>query len=131
MGDFSAGAAHGERSRCQAQAAAVPRGACHAALEPGPAGKACVGARATIRDFETGRHRLHRSTETLIITALTAAGVTLLGDPVIGLGVASRRSSDRARAKGRPAWPCRLGPDVRGLDVVDFWRQGFWRASAT
>ena len=44
-------------------------------------------ARATIRDFENGRHKLHRSTETLIIAALTAAGVTLLGDPAIGLGV--------------------------------------------
>ena len=51
-------------------------------------------ARATIRDFETGRHRLHRSTETLIIAALTAAGVTLLGDPVIGLGVFWRPGGD-------------------------------------
>lgn len=47
-------------------------------------------ARATIRDFECGRHHLHRSTELLIITALTAAGVTLLSDPALGLGVLLR-----------------------------------------
>ncbi|MFZ1431563.1 MAG: helix-turn-helix transcriptional regulator [Geminicoccaceae bacterium] len=51
-------------------------------------------ARATIRDFENGRHRLHRSTETLIVAALTAAGVTLLGDPDIGLGVFWRPGGD-------------------------------------
>lgn len=51
-------------------------------------------ARATIRDFENGRHHLHRSTETLIIAALTAAGVILLSDPSLGLGVLLRPGSD-------------------------------------
>jgi transcriptional regulator with XRE-family HTH domain len=44
-------------------------------------------AQATIRDFESGRHRPHRSTESLIIAALMAAGVTLIGDPDAGFGV--------------------------------------------
>ena len=44
-------------------------------------------ARATIRDFENCRHRLHRSTEALIVAALASAGIALLGDPEIGAGV--------------------------------------------
>ncbi len=44
-------------------------------------------AQATIRDFEGGRHRLHRSTEALVVAALMAAGVTLTGDPEAGFGV--------------------------------------------
>jgi transcriptional regulator with XRE-family HTH domain len=51
-------------------------------------------AQATVRDFEAGRHRLHRSTETLIVTALVAAGVTLLGDPEAGFGVFRHFSDD-------------------------------------
>lgn len=47
-------------------------------------------ARATIRDFENGRHHLHRSTETLIMAALAAAGIILLSDPSLGLGVMLR-----------------------------------------
>ena len=51
-------------------------------------------AQATIRDFETGRHRLHRSTETLIVSALVAAGITLLGDAEAGFGVFRSLSDD-------------------------------------
>lgn len=36
-------------------------------------------SRSTIRDFESGRHALHRSTATLIEAALHQAGVVLLG----------------------------------------------------
>ncbi len=34
-----------------------------------------VVSRGTIRDFEKGRHVLHRSTETLLIAAFVAAGL--------------------------------------------------------
>jgi len=44
-------------------------------------------ARATIRDFELGKHDAHRSTERLICEALHEAGVTLANDPVLGEGV--------------------------------------------
>lgn len=45
------------------------------------------GAQTTVRDFENSRHRLHCSTEKLIITALVAAGMILTGDPDAGFGV--------------------------------------------
>lgn len=51
-------------------------------------------ARATVRDFETGRHGLHRSTETLIVTALVAAGISFFADPALGVGVLQRLSGD-------------------------------------
>lgn len=51
-------------------------------------------ARATVRDFETGRHGLHRSTETLIVAALVAAGISFLADPALGVGVFRRLASD-------------------------------------
>src|SRR3954465_12254390 len=44
-------------------------------------------ARATVRDFEGGRHPLHRSTEALVVAALARAGVTLAADPALGEGV--------------------------------------------
>ncbi|MNR80508.1 hypothetical protein D3C72_112310 [compost metagenome] len=44
-------------------------------------------ARATIRDFELGKHDAHRSTERLICEALFEAGVTLANDPILGEGV--------------------------------------------
>lgn len=51
-------------------------------------------ARATVRDFETGRHGLHRSTETLIVAALVAAGISLLADPALGVGVFRRMTGE-------------------------------------
>jgi transcriptional regulator with XRE-family HTH domain len=51
-------------------------------------------AQATVRDFENGRHRLHRSTEKLIVTALVAAGVVLTGDPEAGFGVFRQFTDD-------------------------------------
>ncbi|WP_243389642.1 helix-turn-helix domain-containing protein [Arboricoccus pini] len=44
-------------------------------------------ARATIRDFENARHRLHGSTQALIVAALVGAGVGFLADAHLGIGV--------------------------------------------
>ena len=44
-------------------------------------------SRATIRDFELGKHDAHRSTERLILETLSAAGITLAVDPELGTGV--------------------------------------------
>lgn len=44
-------------------------------------------ARATIRDFENARHRLHGSTQALIMAALVGAGVGFLADAGLGIGV--------------------------------------------
>ena len=48
-------------------------------------------SRSTIRDFENGRHALHRSTAALIEAALGRAGVVLLcaGDGGVGVRLAS------------------------------------------
>ena len=43
--------------------------------------------RATIRDFELGKHTIHRSTEVLIRQALELEGVTFASDPERGEGV--------------------------------------------
>jgi len=48
-------------------------------------------SRATIRDFELGKHDAHRSTERLILDALVAAGITLVTDPELGIGVFLRQ----------------------------------------
>ncbi|KRB44710.1 helix-turn-helix transcriptional regulator [Phenylobacterium sp. Root700] len=44
-------------------------------------------SRSTIRDFESGRHALQRSTAKLIETALDEAGVVLLNAEAEGFGV--------------------------------------------
>lgn len=44
-------------------------------------------SRSTIRDFENGRHALHRSTARLIEAALRQAGVVLLAAADGGFGV--------------------------------------------
>jgi transcriptional regulator with XRE-family HTH domain len=62
-------------------------------------------ARATVRDFEGGRHHLHRSTEALVVAALAA-------DPALGEDVF-------LRAKARPMeGTCRFrcARDGRGGD---------------
>lgn len=48
-------------------------------------------SRSTVRDFESGRHALHRSTAALIAAALRGAGVVLLaaGDGGFGVRLAS------------------------------------------
>lgn len=48
--------------------------------------KAAGHSRSTIKDFENGRHALHRSTATDVLGALARAGVTLTCDED-GLGV--------------------------------------------
>ncbi|PWC33166.1 helix-turn-helix transcriptional regulator [Azospirillum sp. TSO35-2] len=44
-------------------------------------------SRGTIRDFEKGRHALHRSTETLLTAAFTTAGLRLVPREEGGPGV--------------------------------------------
>jgi len=48
-------------------------------------------SRATVRDFELGKHDAHRSTESLILDALRAAGITLARDPDLGTEVFLRQ----------------------------------------
>lgn len=50
-------------------------------------------SRSTVRDFEKGRHELHRSSEDLLVTALRDAGVDLIPASHGGPGVTLR---DRA-----------------------------------
>jgi transcriptional regulator with XRE-family HTH domain len=47
-------------------------------------------SRSTVRDFESRRHELHRSTEALLIEALELAGVCLLPSDREGPGVRLR-----------------------------------------
>lgn len=37
-------------------------------------------SRSTVRDFESGRHQLHRATEALLVDTLERAGISLLAD---------------------------------------------------
>lgn len=48
-------------------------------------------SRSTVRDFETGRHALHPSTERLLITAREAGGVELIVAETAGPGVRLQR----------------------------------------
>jgi transcriptional regulator with XRE-family HTH domain len=71
-------------------------------------------ARATVRDFEGGRHHLHRSTEALVVAALAAAGVTLVADPALGEGVFRRANTSGPQAAPvtpRPVIGDDAGPD--------------------
>lgn len=47
-------------------------------------------SRSTVRDFEAGRHGLHRSTQRQIVTALEGAGVLLITADDAGPGVRLR-----------------------------------------
>ncbi|WP_207455190.1 helix-turn-helix transcriptional regulator [Azospirillum sp. SYSU D00513] len=51
-------------------------------------------SRGTVRDFEKGRHALHRSTETLLVQAFLAAGVTFLSADQGGPGVLFREAGE-------------------------------------
>lgn len=53
-------------------------------------------ARATVRDFENERHRLHESTRTLIVAAFIAAGIGFLFEPGLGVGVYLRLAGPKA-----------------------------------
>jgi transcriptional regulator with XRE-family HTH domain len=44
-------------------------------------------SRSTVRDFEGGRHGLHRASEAQIVQALAAAGVRLIAPDAEGPGV--------------------------------------------
>ena len=58
-------------------------------------------SRSTVRDFEAGRHGLHRSTEALLIKTFEDAGVRLAsGRRELGIWL-SRRSRDEPRAPRR------------------------------
>lgn len=60
-------------------------------------------SRGTIRDFEKGRHALHRSTETLLTDAFVAAGLRLV--PVREGGPGVLCPGDSAAAKPEAASP--------------------------
>ncbi len=49
-------------------------------------------SRSTIRDFEAGRHRLHRTSRSQIVMALEAAGVLFIAMDSDGPGVRLRGS---------------------------------------
>lgn len=53
-------------------------------------------SRATIRDFELGKHDAHRSTEQLILEALLAAGITFATDAERGIGVFLKQANSPA-----------------------------------
>lgn len=53
------------------------------------AGSAGV-SRSTVRDFEAGRHELHRGTQQQIVSALEKAGVLLVAADDVGPGVRLR-----------------------------------------
>ncbi len=63
-------------------------------------------SRATVRDFEQGKHDAHRSTECMIREALLEAGITLATDPLLGEGVFLRRNGS-----GSTVVPESLGQD--------------------
>jgi transcriptional regulator with XRE-family HTH domain len=52
-------------------------------------------SRSTVRDFEKGRHELHRASAAVIRTAFETAGVVLI-DPQDGLGPGVRLANGRA-----------------------------------
>jgi transcriptional regulator with XRE-family HTH domain len=57
-------------------------------------------SRSTVRDFEGERHRLHRSTETLLIRTLEDAGVRLLPPDDEGPGARLSRNRSPQRLSG-------------------------------
>lgn len=57
-------------------------------------------SRSTVRDFEKGRHDLHRASAAVIRTALEAAGVVLI-TPGDGLGSGVRLADDRSAGEAR------------------------------
>ena len=58
-------------------------------------------SRSTVRDFESCRHGLHRSTEMLLIQTIEEAGVRLLASTREGPGVRLRRAqSNGLRSSG-------------------------------
>jgi len=59
-------------------------------------------SRSTVRDFESRRHLIQKSTEGQLLSALEAAGVIFLDSDGDGPGVRLRLSSDRPQS-GPPA----------------------------
>lgn len=53
-------------------------------------------SRATIRDFELGKHDCHRSTEALIRQAFEGRGIRFVLDPALGEGLFWRPPADQA-----------------------------------
>ncbi|MCK0195388.1 helix-turn-helix domain-containing protein [Ancylobacter sp. 6x-1] len=51
-------------------------------------------SRSTIRDFEVGRHALHRATEAVLVRTFEGAGICLLPDDGAGCGVRLRPVDD-------------------------------------
>lgn len=50
-------------------------------------------SRSTVRDFEKGRHDLHRASETQIVAALREGGVMLIPSDELGPGVRLRATT--------------------------------------
>lgn len=70
-------------------------------------------SRSTIKDFECHRHALHRTTECLLIDALTHAGVLLLSSENEGPGVRLKsRGANRQPGEPDPG-PAANSPDAR------------------
>ena len=47
-------------------------------------------SRSTIRDFESGRHELHRATEAALVGTLESAGISILDADASGPGLRCR-----------------------------------------
>ncbi|SNB68864.1 DNA-binding transcriptional regulator, XRE-family HTH domain [Arboricoccus pini] len=62
-------------------------------------------SRSTVRDFENGRHDLHRSTASQIARTLEEAGVMLIASGEFGPGVRLRRPFEPALAAAAPPEP--------------------------
>lgn len=63
-------------------------------------GERAAVSRGTVRDFENGRHALHRSTETLLMVAFQAAGIVFVTEEDGGPGVLLRDAGSPARREG-------------------------------
>src|SRR3546814_11717268 len=57
-------------------------------------------SRSTVRDFENGRHQLHRATEAVLVDTLAKAGIRLLSDQQ-EVGIKLRRCTRTATRTGR------------------------------
>lgn len=70
-------------------------------------------SRSTIKDFECHRHALHRTTECLLVDALTHAGVLLLSSENEGPGVRLKQLEPARQPGEADPGPAVSPPDVR------------------
>lgn len=62
-------------------------------------------SRSTIKDFECHRHALHRTTENLLVDALTQGGVLLLSSENEGPGVRLKQHGSKRQANATDRLP--------------------------